>query len=124
MALKHASLSFRTATMVKLNLAEHKVSLLGAWDDRTCSPIDIVWSSAKIMVFGVDLGPGNLEDDNWRPLYFGWPNQSSAATSKEFPDFKKMTVDAQAREIIRCWLLQREKEKLKRFQRSKQLSKQ
>ena len=36
------------------------------------------------MVLGVVLGPGNLEEDNWRPLYFGGPKQSSPATRKEF----------------------------------------
>ena len=54
------------------------------------------------MVLGVVLGPGNLEEDNWRPLYFGGPKQSSPATRKEFADFEKMTFNAQAHEIIRC----------------------
>ena len=44
------------------------------------------------MVLGVVLGPGNLEEDNWRPLYFGWPKQSSPATRKEFADFEKNDV--------------------------------
>ena len=54
------------------------------------------------MVLGVVLGPGNLEEDNWRPLYFGWPKQSSPATRKEFADFEKTTLIAQAHKIIQC----------------------
>ena len=40
---------------------------MGCWNGRTDSPVNITWSSVKVKVLGVFLGPGNLEEDNWRP---------------------------------------------------------
>ncbi|XP_015771366.1 PREDICTED: uncharacterized protein LOC107349700 [Acropora digitifera] len=40
---------------------------LGSWSGRADSPVDISWSSAKVKVLGVFLGPGNSEVENWRP---------------------------------------------------------
>ena len=51
----------------KLNLSKCKGLWLGAWNGRTDSPVAIDWSSCSIKVLGVFLGPGNVEDANWRP---------------------------------------------------------
>ena len=40
---------------------------LGPWNNCTDSPVAIEWSSVMVKVLGVFLGPGNLEEDNWRP---------------------------------------------------------
>ena len=51
----------------KLNLSKCKGLWLGDWNGRTDSPVAIDWSSCKIKVLGVFLGPGNVEEANWRP---------------------------------------------------------
>ena len=51
----------------KLNLSKCKGLWLGAWNGRSDSPVPITWSFVKIKVLGVFLGPGNLEESNWRP---------------------------------------------------------
>ena len=51
----------------KLNLSKCEGLWLGAWNGRSDSPVPITWSSVKIEVLGVFLGPGNLEESNWRP---------------------------------------------------------
>ena len=43
----------------KLNYGKCEGFWLGCWNGRTDSPVNITWSS-------VFLGPGNLEEDNWR----------------------------------------------------------
>lgn len=50
-----------------LNLSKCQGLWPGAWNGRTDSPIPIAWSSVKIKVLGVFLGPGNLEESNWQP---------------------------------------------------------
>ena len=51
----------------KLNLRKSKGLWLGPWNGRLDSPVAIDWSSVKIKVLGVFLGPLDLEEDNWRP---------------------------------------------------------
>lgn len=51
----------------KLNLAKCEGLWLGAWNSCSDSPVPITWSSAKIKVLGVFLGPGNLYESNWCP---------------------------------------------------------
>ena len=51
----------------KLNLSKCEGLWLGTWNDRSDSHVPITWSSIKIKVLGVFLGPGNLEESNWRP---------------------------------------------------------
>ena len=51
----------------KLNLDKCEGLWLGSWNGRTDAPVDISWSSVKVKVLGVFLGPGNLEEENWRP---------------------------------------------------------
>ena len=51
----------------KLNLSKSKGLWLGPWANRSDPPVALEWSSVKIKVLGVFLGPGNLDDDNWKP---------------------------------------------------------
>ena len=51
---------------VKLNLAKCKGLWLGAWNGRSDSPVAIEWSSVKVKILGVFLGPFASEEDNWR----------------------------------------------------------
>ena len=51
----------------KLNLSKCEGLWLGSWNGRSDAPVDILWSSVKIKVLGVFLGPGILEEVNWRP---------------------------------------------------------
>ena len=51
----------------KLNMSKCSGLWLGSWNGRTDSPVAIEWSSVKVKVLGVFLGPGVLEEDNWRP---------------------------------------------------------
>lgn len=51
----------------KLNLSKSKGLWLGPWANRLDPPVSLDWSSVKINVLGVFLGPCNLDEDNWRP---------------------------------------------------------
>ena len=51
----------------RLNLSKSKGLWLGPWANRSDPPVGLDWSSTKIKVLGVFLGPGNLDDDNWKP---------------------------------------------------------
>ena len=59
---------FEKGTGSKLNLSKCEGLWLGAWRDRSDSPVLIAWSSVKIKVLGVFLGNGSMEDSNWCPL--------------------------------------------------------
>ena len=58
---------FEKASGAKLNQAKSKGLWLGGWSGRSDPPVVLDWSSSKLKVLGVFLGPGNLEEDNWRP---------------------------------------------------------
>ena len=51
----------------KLNMSKSKGLWLGSWAGRSDPPVSLDWSSAKIKVLGVFIGPGNLDEDNWIP---------------------------------------------------------
>ena len=51
----------------KLNLSKSKGLWLGTWANLSDPPVALEWLSVKIKVLGVFLGPGNLDDDNWKP---------------------------------------------------------
>ena len=58
---------FEKASGAKLNQAKSKGLWLGGWSGRSDPPVALDWSSSKLKVLGVFLGPGNLEEENWRP---------------------------------------------------------
>ena len=51
----------------KLNLSKSKGLWQGPRNGRSDSPVAIDWSSVKIKVLQVFLGPLDLEEDNWTP---------------------------------------------------------
>ena len=51
----------------RLNLSKSKGLWLGPWANRLDPPVALEWSSVKIKVLGVFLGPGDLDEDNWKP---------------------------------------------------------
>ena len=51
----------------KLNLSKSKGLWLGPWANCSDPPVTLDWLSVKIKVLGVFLGPGNLDDVNWKP---------------------------------------------------------
>ena len=58
---------FEKGTGSKLNLSKCEGLWLGAWHNRSDSPVLIAWSSVKIKVLGVFLGNGFMDDLNWPP---------------------------------------------------------
>ena len=58
---------FERGSGAKLNQSKSKGLWLGSWSGRTDPPVTLDWTSAKIKVLGVFIGPGNLEEVNWRP---------------------------------------------------------
>lgn len=58
---------FEKGSGAKLNQSKSKGLWLGSWSGRQDPPVDLDWSSVKLKVLGVFLGPGDLEEDNWRP---------------------------------------------------------
>ena len=48
-------------------MSKSKGLWLGSWAGHSDLPVSLDWSSAKIKVLGVLIGPGNLDEDNWRP---------------------------------------------------------
>ena len=57
---------FEKVSGCKLNLSKSKGLWLSGWSGRNDPPVALDWTSAKIKVLGVFIGPGNLEQDNWR----------------------------------------------------------
>ena len=58
---------FENGSGAKLNLAKCEGLWLESWNGRVDSPVDISWTSVKIKVLGVFIGPGDLGEANWRP---------------------------------------------------------
>ena len=67
----------------KLNRAKCKGVWLGLRNGRIDSPVDIEWTSEMAKFLGGFVGPGNLEEANWRPCItaventpFSWRQRS------------------------------------------------
>ena len=58
---------FEAASGSKLNVSKSKGFWLGAWNNRRDLLVQLEWTSEKIKVLGVYVGPGDLEEANWRP---------------------------------------------------------
>ena len=50
----------------KLNQSNSKGLWLGGWACSLDPPVPLDWSSVKIKMLGVFVGPGDLEEDNWQ----------------------------------------------------------
>lgn len=40
---------------------------LGGWSGRDDTPVALQWSSARVKLLGVSIGPSGLEEENWSP---------------------------------------------------------
>ena len=58
---------FEKGSGAKLNQSKSKGLWLGSWSGRLVPPVALDWTSVKIKVLGVFIGPRDLEIDNWRP---------------------------------------------------------
>ena len=58
---------FERGSGSKLNLGKSKGLWLGSWSGRTDAPVNLSWTSDKLKVLGGVIGPGDVEEDNWRP---------------------------------------------------------
>ena len=58
---------YKSGSGSQLNMSKSKGLWLGSWAGRSDLPVSLERSSAKINVLGVLIGPGNLDEDNWRP---------------------------------------------------------
>ena len=58
---------FEVASGSKLKVSKSKVLWLGAWNIRRDPPVQLEWTFEKFKVLGVYVGPGDLEEANWRP---------------------------------------------------------
>ena len=67
LAVFHTYSRFDSASGSKLNVSKSKDLWLGAWNNRRDPPVQLEWTSEKIKVLGVYVGPGDLEEANWRP---------------------------------------------------------
>ena len=58
---------FEKGSGSRLNLDKCRGLWLGPWKDRQLHPVDLQWSSDKIKVLGIYIGPAVTDEDNWCP---------------------------------------------------------
>ena len=86
----------------KLNFGKCEGLWLGGWNGRTDSPVNITWSSVKVKVLGVFLGPGNLEEDNWRPRITAVENALNSWRQRSL-SYKGKALVINALALSRVW---------------------
>lgn len=59
--------NFEEGTGSKLNLSKCEGLWLGAWRNRSDTPVSIQWTSSKIKVLGVFIGNESMDNFNWPP---------------------------------------------------------
>ena len=65
---------FEAAFRAKLNVSKSKGLLLGTWSGRRDPLVQLDWTSEKIKVLRVYVGPGDMEEADWRPRITGVEN--------------------------------------------------
>ena len=86
----------------KLNLSKSKDLWLGPWANRSDPPVTLDWSSVKIKVLGVFLGPGNLDDVNWKPRIAAVENTLSSWRQRIL-SFRGRALVINALALSRVW---------------------
>ena len=86
----------------KLNLAKCKGLWLGSWNGRVDTPVALEWSSAKVKILGVFLGPLASEEDNWRPRITAVQNVLSSWRQR-FLSFRGKALVINALALSRIW---------------------
>ena len=88
--------------MGKLNLSKCKGLWLGSWNGRTDATVAIEWSSVKVKVLGVFLGPFATEGDNWRPRITAVQNVLSSWRQQSL-SFRGKALVINALALSRIW---------------------
>ena len=86
----------------KLNLSKSKGLWLGSWAGRPDPPVDLDWSSTKIKTLGVFVGPGDLDEDNWRPRITAVANTLSSWRQRVL-SFQGRALVINALALSRVW---------------------
>ncbi|PFX30003.1 Transposon TX1 uncharacterized 149 kDa protein [Stylophora pistillata] len=58
---------FEKASGSKLNIAKSKGLWLGGWRGRSDPPVPFDWSASSLKILDIFIGPGKLDEENWRP---------------------------------------------------------
>ena len=86
----------------KLNYGKCEGLWFGSWNGRTDSPVNITWSSVKVKVLGVFLGPANLEEDNCRPRITAVENALNSWRQRSL-SYKGKALVIHALALSRVW---------------------
>lgn len=86
----------------KLNLSKYKGLWLGSCNGRTDAPVVIEWSSVKVRVLGVFLGPFASEEDNWRTRITAVQNVLSSWRQRSL-SFRGKVLVINALALWRIW---------------------
>ena len=86
----------------RLNLSKSKGLWLGPWANGSDPPVALEWSSVKIKVLGVFLGPGNLDDDNWKHRIAAVENTLSSWRQRIL-SFQGLALVINALALSRMW---------------------
>ena len=93
---------FENGSGAKLNQSKSKGLWLGPWSGRQDPPVALDWTSIKIKVLGVFLGPGDLEEDNWRPRILAVENVLSSWRQRAL-SFKGRALVINTLALSRVW---------------------
>ena len=93
---------FERGTGSKLNLSKCEGLWLGAWRNRSDTPVQISWSSTKIKVLGVFIGNESMEELNWRPRIEAVEKCLDSWRSRAL-SFKGKAVVSNALAMSRVW---------------------
>ena len=75
---------------------------LGPWANCSDPPVTLDWLSVKIKVLGVFLGPGNLDDVNWKPRIAAVENTLSSWRQRIL-SFRGRALFINALALSRVW---------------------
>ena len=83
---------FEAASGSKLNVSKSKGLWLGAWNNRRDPLVKLEWTSEKIKVLGLYVGPGDLEEANMLPRI--------AAVENVLSSWRQRTLSFRGRALV------------------------
>ena len=86
----------------KLNMSKSKGLWLGSWSGRLDPPVNLDWTSVKIKVLGIYIGPGDLASDNWLPRISAVANVLSS-WKQRLLSFRGRALVIKALALSRVW---------------------
>ena len=75
---------------------------LSSWNGRTDAPVPISWTSVKIKVLGVFLGPWKLDEVNWHPRITAVENALNSRWQRPL-SYRGKTLVINALALSRIW---------------------